>query len=677
MPTANPAHAAAAVLAAAAALLAASWAVAAESPMGWRGDGTGKWPAADPPVNWARASTAVKNLRYQARRPKADDPGSLMPDGVVREWLVLAPVPVSDDYDIKHDALPGEAAFDPDEGEKAGPCTWQKAVPDAAYLDFARLTGKSAGAVAYICTHLYSPAGGAFRMNLTCVGGARVYVNGKPSPPFSGRVRLDLVKGWNRVLAKFTPGENDWYAVPVLHAFPPAEYQETGIAWRTALPGVQPGFYGGGTGAGAPVVVGDRLYLLSEPHDLICLRKTDGKVLWVRTNSYFDAATDEEKGRPACKEAAPLAASLEAINASLAAGALAPAKLDEKVKLEKEIYRLMKTVDAEKYRRYDPPDVGFSGYTPATDGRYVYLWLGTGLAACYDLEGNRRWIRVDNLPAVEHGFSSSPLLVDGKLVVFMRDLMAFDAATGALAWQTRIVSHEGLNPQGFFHGSPVAATIGGERAIVLGNGMIVRARDGKVIYKSAETGTQGVASPVVDGRTVYHVTGGSMTFFIQALPEALTDPLKLPTRTVKVDTAPYPKFYMPWHLSSPIVHEGLAYLVNNSGVLTVVDVEKGEIVYRKMLDLDPFQQHNEGPARGVGVSPALAGKYLYVFGNSGAALVLEPGRAYREVAKNKIESVVMTGHWAERQERFVANPVFDGKRLYLRGEGHLWAIGPP
>jgi hypothetical protein len=117
--------------------------------------------------------------------------------------------------------------------------------------------------------------------------------------------------------------------------------------------------------------------------------------------------------------------------------------------------------------------------------------------------------------------------------------------------------------------------------------------------------------------------------------------------------------------------------VNNSGVLTVVDVEKGEIVYQKILDLDPFQQHNEGPARGVGVSPALAGKHLYVFGNSGAALVLEPGRVYRQVAKNKIESVVMTGHWAERQERFVANPVFDGKRLYIRGEGHLYAIGPP
>jgi len=677
VPTANPAHAAAAVLAAAAALLAASWAVAAESPMGWRGDGTGKYPAADPPTTWGRASTAVKGLRYQARKPKAEDAGSPMPDGVVREWLMLGPVPVSDDYDVKQDALPGEAALDPDEGEKTGPGTWQKVASDAAYLDFARLTGKSADAVAYICTHLYSPTGGAFRLNLVYVGGVRVYVNGKAPPPFCGRIKLDLAKGWNRLVMKFTPGEKDWFTVPVLHAFPPAEYEEAGIAWRTPLPGVHGGFYGAGTGVGAPVIVGDRLYLLSEPHDLICLQKTDGKVLWVRTNSYFDAAGGEEKKHPAYKEAEPLAASLEAINASLAAGPLAPAKLDEKVKLEKEIYKLMKQVDGRKYRRYDPPDVGFSGYTPSTDGRCIYLWLGSGLAACYDLDGNRRWIRVDNRPAVEHGFSSSPLLADGKLVVFMRDLMAFDARTGALAWQTPIVSHDGLNPQGFFHGSPVAATIGGEKAIVLGNGTIVRASDGKILFRNPRMDNQGIASPVVEAPALYHVTGGSMTLYMHTLPEALTDPLNLPTRTVRVDTAPYPKFYMPWHLSSPLVHEGLAYLVNNSGVLTVVDVEKGEIVYQKILDLDPFQQHNEGPARGVGVSPALAGKHLYVFGNSGAALVLEPGRVYRQVAKNKIESVVMTGHWAERQERFVANPVFDGKRLYIRGEGHLYAIGPP
>jgi hypothetical protein len=128
-------------------------------------------------------------------------------------------------------------------------------------------------------------------------------------------------------------------------------------------------------------------------------------------------------------------------------------------------------------------------------------------------------------------------------------------------------------------------------------------------------------------------------------------------------------------MSTPVVNDGLAYLLNNSGVLSIIDVTEAKIVSQKMLDLDHFQLHNEGAARGIGSSPALAGKYLYFVGNNGATVILEPGRTFKQIAKNRIENVVLPGHWAERQERFEANPVFDGKRLYIRGEANLYAIG--
>jgi outer membrane protein assembly factor BamB len=127
-------------------------------------------------------------------------------------------------------------------------------------------------------------------------------------------------------------------------------------------------------------------------------------------------------------------------------------------------------------------------------------------------------------------------------------------------------------------------------------------------------------------------------------------------------------------MASPVVLDGLAYLVNNSGVLTVVDVNELKVVYQRMLDVDHFQTANEGPARGVGISPALGGKHLFVFGNNGASVVLEPGRVFKQIAKNKLESLASLGHWGERQERFVSNPVFDGDRLYIRGENHLFAL---
>ena len=345
-------------------VLAAAWTVGAwlssataQQPQssGWRGDGTGKYPSAEPPAAWSRVSTAMEGLRFAARKPAGGEPGTPMPDGVVRQWLVLGPVPVLQDAKLNKDTVPDETTLAPDEGQTTAGLAWKKVTLDTAYLDFARLIGKPADAVAYACACLYAPEAGAFRMNLTYVGEVRVVLNGKACQPFGPRFRLDLQKGWNRILLKVSPGSAqatglaDWYVVPVLHGWGQCEYRESNIAWRTPLPGVMPAFYGGGTGVGGPVIVGQRMYLPSEPHDLVCLRKTDGKVLWLRRSSYFEAASEEEKTGPAYANAAAVAAKIDAINAAFEAGAAPPQQLEQKAELEKDLLKRMKRVDAEKY----------------------------------------------------------------------------------------------------------------------------------------------------------------------------------------------------------------------------------------------------------------------------------------------------------------------------------------
>jgi outer membrane protein assembly factor BamB len=640
--------------------------------VGWRGDGSGKYPVATPPVTWGRVSKAVQGLRFQAARPKGSDTGVPMTDGVIREWLVLSPAPPGTKAD--KEIVPNEAELSPAEHERVGDAQWKKVTPDTAWLDFSQLISKTDPGIALAATHVYSEAGGRFLVNVTQLGGFRIVLNGKSLPAGYGRYQFDLVKGWNRLLLKVAPHETGWACTLALHARAPAEFEDTNLVWSLPLPGVHGGFYGGGTGCGSPVLARDRMYLQSEPYDLICISRNDGKVQWVRTNSFFDAAAEEDKKKPAYSEAEALARKLGEINASLSTGPLPGKQLEEKAKLETAISAKMQEVDPARYKKYETPDVGFSGFTPICDGKRLYVWYGSGVTACYDLEGNRLWIRADPLPSVEHGFSSSPLLVDGKIIVFMRDVFAFDSKTGKLAWRIPIVAHEGFNPGGYFHGTPARADIGGIPLVVLGNGTILRAADGKILFTHPEMGNQAISSPLVEGNRLLETSTGSMRLFIHTLPAAVTDPLKPSTQIVPVATPAFPHYYMPWHMASPLVHQGLAYLVNNTGVLTVVDLKDGKVLYQKMLDLDEFQTANEGASRGIGISPALAGKYLYFLGNNGAAVVLEPGRTFKQVAKNKIENIVSLGHWGERQERFVANPVFDGNRLYIRGEGHLYCI---
>ena len=177
---------------------------------------------------------------------------------------------------------------------------------------------------------------------------------------------------------------------------------------------------------------------------------------------------------------------------------------------------------------------------------------------------------------------------------------------------------------------------------------------------------QAAASPVIDKDTLILMTTGSDLLFTLKLPQAAGDTLAPEfTMELKIPSAQVPHYYLGWHTASPIVHDGLIYLLNNSGVLTVVDQKAGSIVYRKMLDLEHFEGANEGAARGIGASPAMAGKHLYFFGNAGATVVVEPGREFKQLAKNKIEGLAVQGSWGERHDRTVAPPFFDEKRIAL------------
>ena len=49
---------------------------------------------------------------------------------------------------------------------------------------------------------------------------------------------------------------------------------------------------------------------------------------------------------------------------------------------------------------------------------------------------------------------------------------------------------------------------------------------------------------------------------------------------------------------------------------------------------------------------------------------------YEQLAKNRIENV-FPRYYGNRHERFVGNPAFDGKRMFLRGERMLYCVATP
>lgn len=670
--------------------------VIAADPVGWRGDGTGLYPKADPPAKWSQVSKSVAALRFQAEPPKSDGPaGQEMPDGIIRQWLVLGPIETQKGE--KRAIL--DAAFAEDQtklspaagGEHAG-SKWQAFTAENAYIDCAKLFGvyeKKIEKAAYAHAYVYSPEQADFVVRIMHLGSASLWVNGKLAHKNDLRelvytpLSVTLQKGWNRVLVRILPADDapqlktvPWYTSIAFQAAPSkAQYEQKNIAWRTLLPG---------DGFGSPIVVGGKIFLLSEPTDLVCLDAATGKILWIRSNGYNEVATDEERKANAdtFKEIDETAAKLKQANDSFVAGA-APKRepvgggeqFKEKSAMDGKLNGLMKKIDQERYSLPKGQDVGFSGMAPVSDGKLVYAWFATGVTCCYDLDGKLIWRRLDNEGSFfEHGYSTSPVLADGKLIVFMNKMIGLDAATGKRLWTTQFDPK--ISGANRFHGTPAVTKIDKTAVCILPTGYIIRAEDGALLHQKGSgisARQQQIPSPVVIGDKIYRLGTYNDLCEVQ-LPAQVTDPLEIgKARTMAMDLDRYPNFYLPWHMSSPLIHDGLAYLVNNAGVLTVVDIESMKVVYEKLLDIDHFQTHHETAGRGVGSSPAFAGGKIYIVGNTGTTLVIKPGRTYEQIAKNKIENVFFR-YYGLRHERFVGCPAFDGKKMYIRGERNLYCI---
>lgn len=707
-------------------LLSVATASGADS-LGWRGDGSGKYPDARPVLQWSRTSKAVKELRFQATRPDGESKGKPMPDGVIREWLVLGPLPMKiEDTDKMYGfgssysgettdplGLETETDLQPTVGDKGADKTWTLHAPGSSTVNFRDLyrdiplddmqSGRDYAAYAHAYVH--AGEGGTYAVNMNNRGAIRLWVNGKlassiENPDLNRTRQLAFDKGWNRILIRVQPTRrmfsknrnmwprNSWYASVCFYGIPGSTYETSNLLWATELPN--------GYGFGSPILVGNRLFLQSGHGDLFCVDAESGRILWLRSNIYHDFATDEERrAHPEVfKEVAPLAARLKEINDSFALGRgprLEKVKRGhrtayghrEKEDLEKRICDLMREVDREKYslpkNQKQDEDLGYGGFNPVSDGKHVFAWFATGVTVCYDLDGNLVWRKLDNRGGAtgHHGYFWGVSYHDGKLLTFMREFLCRDASDGRLLWQAE-------NPSGHGHGQFVAAEIAGEPVAIAGGGGVLRMSDGALLYPGPRNCFE-IPTPVLDGKTCYVLmyqylrqagnparTGPN--FYRIALPEAVTAPLDVKVRELDVDLTTFPADYVYNFMSSPIVHEGLAYLLNNAGVLTVVDVERMEIVYQKFLDLDQSTGWGEGAGRGIGISPVLAGEHLFVFGSTGSCLVLKPGRTYQQVAKNKIEHTLRRAG-NNLNERFVACPVFDADRAYIRGEANLYCVG--
>ena len=404
-----------------------------------------------------------------------------------------------------------------------------------------------------------------------------------------------------------------------------------------------------------PIIQGEYLFTCAEPCVLLCINKSSGEVLWQRESSYKEIVlTEKEKAQFEVERLQGDRLDNQLLGIYKASSALRERLNDDKAAKEdtnaklKDLLSQSETIKAQKLRlttlnRYLEPGKGAGGFhatagysspTPVTDGKYIYVIFGNGLAACYDLAGNRQWLRLIEHPTAEYGHGSSPLLVKDKLLVHFTDLVALNTRDGSEAWRTKI------KPS---HGTAMHAQLGDVDVAIHPGGNVVRVSDGSIVAEGL--GTTGPNSPLVqDGKAFF--AGGRLHGY--ALPTTSEIPAQWPPlwNGASLKGGDY------W-FPSPVLHDDLIYAMNANYILSVVDATTGQVVYQRRLDLGGGQAYP---------SISLAGNHIFASSDNGRTIVLAPGREYRELARNSLEP-------------FRSSLVFEGTRIYVRTLNGLWCIG--
>ena len=304
----------------------------------------------------------------------------------------------------------------------------------------------------------------------------------------------------------------------------------------------------------------------------------------------------------------------------------------------------------------------YASPSPVIEAGRVYVHFGSYGTACLDTAACKvLWERRD-LPCRHYrGPGSSLILFEDLLMlsfdgVDMQYVAALDKHTGRTVWKTdrsTVWSDLDENGQPEREGdyrkafcTPLIIDVGGQPQLIsLGAaaGFAYDPRTGREIWKTHHDGHSSSPRPVFGLGHVFATTGHGKSEVWALRPDGEGDVTDTHV-TWKVDGRSVPK------QPSPLLVDGLLYLISNEGIATCLDAATGEEVWSERIGGNFM------------ASLLYADGRIYYPSVQGKTTVIEAGRQFKELAVNKLD------------DGFMASPAVTGKALILRTRTHLYRI---
>lgn len=358
-----------------------------------------------------------------------------------------------------------------------------------------------------------------------------------------------------------------------------------GVAWSAEIPG---------EGHSSPIVLGKRVFVTlampaTEERLLLCLDRDSGKELWRRT--------------------------------------------------------VLTSVLERKHR-----ENSYASSTPATDGKRVFVSFLDGenaVLAAYDLEGKQQWVVKPGVFHSQHGFSSSPVVFEDKVIVNGDHdgdawIAALSREDGHTIWK---IDRENKTRS---YCTPIIRDLAGRTQMILSGSKCVASydpRNGQRHWIIDGPTEQFVASIVYNAKhDMLFMTGGFPAHHILGIkPDGqgnVTD-TKIVWRTNKGVS------YVP----SPISEGDYFLVVSDGGVASCFHAATGEMYWQERVG--PHAHSSIVSANGL----------VYFTTDDGTTTVVKPGPTFQVVAKNALG------------EPTESSPAISDGHVFLRGAKHLYCLG--
>ncbi|MBL8217198.1 MAG: PQQ-binding-like beta-propeller repeat protein [Bryobacterales bacterium] len=354
--------------------------------------------------------------------------------------------------------------------------------------------------------------------------------------------------------------------------------------------------------------------------------------------------------------------------------------------------------------------------TPASDGKRVYVFFADFGLAAYDLDGTPRWQLPLGPFNSQHGIVASPVVSEGRVILVVdgdtdAHIIGVDAGSGKIVWKTPRNVINGYS-------TPTIYTPPGGSAQVIAPGSYqltaYSVKDGEAVWFVKGLTCQPKSAPVISGEMLFFngwTTGNDageqveLPVFAEVAAKAdanndgklaqseLPKPWQ-PTgtwRAIDLDRdgllnerewtffrtrraarngmlavklggeGDVTDTHLRWRfekslpdVATPLVYNGVVYLVRSGGITTTLDAETGKVLKQGRLT---------GAMEDYYASPIGVDGKVYVASEHGKVVVLKAAGDWEILAVNEFDGDIY------------ATPAIGDGRVYVRTSNALYAIG--